>query len=133
MSGVVICALWDESDKSFRSRHYHAWDRACSSCGRKVVVSHADKRQIDADVRTKILCEQCALVRWQELTLELPSNDGSAGVEEDSCAACQELKRQEEAAAMEWARCKGLPDRDADQAAQARWQQPISGSLGAPV
>jgi hypothetical protein len=117
MSGIVICALWNENDRRFRSRHYHSWDRACSSCGRKVVVGDADKRQLDANGNLKILCEQCALIHWPEETLE-----ESGGVLEGRCEACEELKKQEEAAALEAALLRGLPDREADRAAQKRWE-----------
>ena len=42
--------LWT-NERRFRSRRYHAWDRACSVCGTKVVVSEALKREIDAERR----------------------------------------------------------------------------------
>jgi hypothetical protein len=120
---VIICAAWNEKDERFHSRHYHAWDRACSSCGSKVVVGAADKRRLDGGTGVKLLCEPCALIAWQEGTLDLPSDDESVlEVAEESCAICEELKRQEEAAAVESARCRGLPDRAADQLAASKWE-----------
>jgi hypothetical protein len=115
MSGVIVCALWNENDKRFHSRHYHSWDRACSFCERKVVVGAADKSQIDANGKLKILCEQCALIHWPVETIV---EDGEPL--DESCAACEELKKQHEAAQLEAALCRGLPSRDADRAAQKR-------------
>jgi hypothetical protein len=115
MSGVIVCALWHENDKRFRSRHYHSWDRACTSCERKVVVGDADKSQIDANGKLKILCEQCALIYCPEEAIE-----EDRAPSEDACPACEELKRQHEAAQLEAALCRGLPDGDADRAAQKR-------------
>lgn len=129
MTETIICPLWDQSDKRFRSRHYHAWDRCCDLCGRKVVISEVTKRQIETSIMTTVLCEQCALVQWQQATLEVPTEyecglvdaEEPTHVDADSCATCEELKIQEEEAALESARCQGLPDRDAAEKAHKRW------------
>ena len=58
----IVCPLWVTNDRRFRSRRYHAWDRPCCSCGRKVVVSDAVKRQLDFSSGALLLCEQCAVI-----------------------------------------------------------------------
>jgi hypothetical protein len=58
----IVCPLWTSNEPQFRRRRYHAWDRACSICGRKVVVSGAVKREIDAEPTKALVCDQCALI-----------------------------------------------------------------------
>lgn len=41
MAEPIICPLWVNKDGAFRSRSYHAWDRPCRLCGRKVVLRDA--------------------------------------------------------------------------------------------
>jgi hypothetical protein len=127
MTETIICPLWDENDRRFRSRRYHTWDRPCCACGRKVAVNDAVKRKIDADCQILILCEQCVLVQSQELTLGVlaerqePTLTVAEGRSSDYCAVCEALKKAEEIAAVEKARCDGLPDRKAAERAHKKW------------
>jgi hypothetical protein len=78
-------------------------------CGRKVVVSDAIKRHLESNSRTSIVCEQCALARLSETeALDRPMSEGVDP--EEACSTCASLKEQEEAAAMELARVRGLPN-----------------------
>jgi hypothetical protein len=116
----IICPLWVTNDKRFRSRHYHAWDRPCRLCGRKVVVSDAVKKQLDSGA--VILCEQCAMIPARQPEIEALDESKADTVEnEGHCATCAALKEQEESAAMELARCKDLPDALGAKTAQRRW------------
>src|SRR5437868_1247951 len=113
MTETITCPLWDESDRRFRSRRYHTWSRPCSACGRKVVVNDALKRKIDADRQISVLCEQCVLVQSQAPTLRAlnePQEPTLKGRASDHCEICDALRREEEIAAVEKARCDGLPD-----------------------
>jgi len=78
----------DLYERRFLSRHYIVWDRACYLCGRKVVVSGAIKREIDADPATVLVCGQCALMdAAMESVVELgPRPD-------EACATCAMLKQ----------------------------------------
>lgn len=100
----IICPLWVDNEDRFRSRHYHAWDRSCGICGRKIVVSSAVKRQIESEAGSVIVCEQCALARSEALAV-LATSESST---EPACPACATLKAQEEAAAAQLARVTGL-------------------------
>jgi hypothetical protein len=118
MTETIVCPLWVSTDKRFRSRRYHAWDRPCASCGRKVVVSDAVKLRLDADRAIVILCEQCdvAEVACAPATPE----------EGEPCATCAALKEQEESAAIEFARSKGTVSEEAAcrkwaHVSRARW------------
>jgi hypothetical protein len=122
----IICPLWVSNDDQFRSRHYHAWDRPCRLCGRKVVVSDAIKRQLESSSGTFIVCEQCALGRFSEIeALHLP--ELKAVDPEENCPTCTSLKQQEEVVAMELDRVRGLPDsadilRKSQHLFRARWK-----------
>ena len=112
------------SDERFRSRHYHAWDRACRLCGRKVVVSDAIKRQLDSSSEAVLVCEQCALVRSLEIEALLPP--GPKADLDKECSICSSFKEQEEEVKMELARVRDLPESAAIQRkwehlANARW------------
>lgn len=114
----IICPLWVSNDDRFRSRHYHAWDRPCGLCGRKVVVSDAIKRRLQSDGGTVVVCEQCALARFSEIeALQRPESESVDP--QEACPTCASLKEQEEAAGMELARVRGLPD-SAD--VQRKWE-----------
>jgi hypothetical protein len=110
----IICPLWTSDERRFRSRHYHAWDRACSVCGRKVVVSDAVKREIDADPTTALVCDQCALIETAMVSAE--SLTGSVLHPDEACATCARLKEQEEVAAREKWRLFNLKDEQANEA-----------------
>jgi hypothetical protein len=110
MIETIVCPLWVSADKRFRSRHYHAWDRPCASCGRKVVVSDAVKQRLDSNTAIVILCEQCDAMDV--------SCEPAATQEREPCAVCAALKEQEESAAIEFARCK---DTAAEEAAYMKW------------
>ena len=102
----IICPLWENSNERFRSRHYHAWDRPCAICGRKVVVSSAVKRQFESEAENLIICEQCALARSEVLdALQRPKSPT-----QPVCPTCDSLKAQEESAAVELAHVSGLSD-----------------------
>ena len=100
----IICPLWVNGDERFRSRHYHAWDRPCGICGRKVVVSSAVKRQIESENGNVVVCEQCALARVEIFDDLRRPETGT----EPACPTCDSLKAQEESAAAELARVRGL-------------------------
>ena len=105
----IICPLWASNDDRFRSRHYHAWDRPCGLCGRKVVVSDVIERRLQSNSGTVVVCEQCALARFSEIeALHRPESESVDS--EEACSTCASLKEQEEAAATELARVRGLPD-----------------------
>jgi hypothetical protein len=58
-----------------------------------------------------IACEQCAVIQAREPEIEGLSASGWNAIDDaESCATCATLKEQEESAALEWARCKDLPD-----------------------
>ena len=126
MAEPIVCPLWVSSDSRFRSRHYHAWDRPCGLCGRKVVVSDAAKRHLESSRGTVVVCEQCALSRFSEIeTLHRP--EPKAVDVEETCPTCSTLKEQEEAAAIELAGVRGLPDsidlqRKWEHLFNARWE-----------
>ena len=105
----IICPLWVSNDYRFRSRRYKAWDRPCGLCGRKVVVGDAAKRQLESNSQTVIVCEHCALARFSEIEA-LYRPEWKAIDPEETCPTCASLKEQEEAAGMELARVRGLPD-----------------------
>lgn len=110
----IICPLWVNGDERFHSRRYHAWDRPCGICGRKVVVSSSVKRQLDSEAGSVIVCEQCALARSEVL-------DALRNAEFEilpACPTCDALKAQEESAAAELARIGGL---SGSEEAQRRW------------
>ena len=113
MTETIVCPLWVSTDKRFRSRRYHAWDRPCGSCGTKVVVSDAVKLRLDSNKAIVILCEQCDVMDV--------SCEPAPTQERETCASCAALKEQEESAAMEWARCKDLPDTVAAETAYKKW------------
>jgi hypothetical protein len=114
----IICPLWVSNDDRFRSRHYHAWDRPCGLCGRKVVVSDAIKRRLQSNSGAVVVCEQCALARFSEI--EAFYRPGTETVDPpEACSICASLKEQEECAALELARVMGLPD-SAD--VQRKWE-----------
>src|ERR1017187_1050407 len=122
----IICPLWVGNDDRFRSRHYHAWDRPCGLCGRKVVLSDAVKRQLQSNSGSAIVCEQCALARFSEIEAWRRPEPEAVDPEE-ACSTCASLKEQEEAAAMELARVLGLPDsahvqRKWEHLFNARWE-----------
>jgi hypothetical protein len=110
----IVCPLWTSIEPRFRSRHYHAWDRACSSCGRKVVVSGAVKREVDAEPTKALVCDQCALMDTAITPAE--SLTDSALHPDEACATCATLKEQEEAAAREKWRLSHLKDEQANEA-----------------
>jgi hypothetical protein len=98
MAEPIVCPLWNSEDDRFCRRRYHAWDRPCALCGRKVVVSDAVKRCIESGSGTVVVCDQCALARFAEVEgLHGPEPDGAKAAE--MCPACAALKEQEEAAA----------------------------------
>jgi hypothetical protein len=72
MTESIICPLWDNNDRRFQTRRYHAWDCRCSSCGRKVVISEAVKRKLDAGNKVPVICEQCALTFASEPRIQSP-------------------------------------------------------------
>lgn len=110
----IVCPLWVNGDERFRSRHYHAWDRPCGICGRKVVVSSAVQRQLESEAGSVIVCEQCGLARTEVLDALRRSKPET----EPPCPTCEILKTQEESAAAELARVRGLSGSDE---AQRRW------------
>src|SRR5947208_2346769 len=113
----IICPLWVSSADRFVSRRYHAWDRPCRLCGRKVVVSDSIKRQLESNNECVLVCEQCALVRSSEIeALLLPEPKADL---DGACPTCASLKKQEETAAMELAQIRGLPG-SAD--VQRKWE-----------
>src|SRR5437016_13946839 len=103
----VICPLWVSNDGRFRSRHYHAWDRPCALCRRKVVVSDAIKRQLESNSGTVIVCEQCALARLSEVDA-LHSHESEAVDPEETCSDWPSWNVQYKAAAMGLAGANGL-------------------------
>lgn len=111
---TIVCPLWTSDERRFRSRHYHAWDRACCVCGRKVVVSDAVKREIDAAPTTALVCDQCALMETARVSPESPTQ--SVLQPEEACAICTRLKEQEEAAAREEWGLHNLKDEQANEA-----------------
>lgn len=129
MAEPIICPLWVSGDDRFRRRHYHAWDRPCGLCGRKVVVSDAIERQLRSNSGTVIVCEQCAVARFSEIeALQRPET--VALDPEEACSTCASLKQQEEAAAMELAQVRGLPDsadvqRNWEHLSRARWEHRV--------
>jgi hypothetical protein len=122
MTEPIVCPLWATKDKRFRSRHYHAWDRPCGACGRKVVVSDAVKRRLDSSRGAVILCEQCAVIQAGNAELQASSESGPDAAEDlAACVTCAALKEQVESAAMELARCKDLPDTIGATTAYKKW------------
>jgi hypothetical protein len=115
---TIVCPLWISNERRFRSRHYFTWDRACSVCGRKVVVSDAIKREIDADPATALVCEQCALTDAAMGPAE-PALESGPQLNEE-CSTCVALNQQEEAAAREAWRLHNLRDEQAN-AARRKW------------
>src|ERR1700690_1185718 len=110
----IICPPWVNSGERFRSRHYQPWDRPCGICGRKVVVSSAVKRQLESEAGSVIVCEQCALARAEVLAaLRRPEYET-----EPACPTCDSLRAQEESAAAELARVRGL---SGSEEAYRRW------------
>ena len=83
-------------------------------CGRKVVVSDAVKREIDASPTTALVCEQCELLDSGISVAE--SQADSAVNPEETCGTCARLKEQVEAAALEAARLSNLKDASAHDA-----------------
>ena len=125
MAEPIVCPLWISNDNRFRSRHYHAWDRPCGFCGRKVVVSDAAKWQLESSSGTVVACEQCALTRFSEVET-LPPPESKDGNSEETCSVCAALKEREESANMELARVRGLPgsediQRKWEHLSRARW------------
>jgi len=89
-------------------------------------VSDAIKRQLGSNSGTAIVCEQCALVRFSEIEA-LYCPESQAVAPEETCSTCASLKEQEESAAMELARVRGLPDsediqRKWEHLFRARWE-----------
>jgi hypothetical protein len=111
---TIVCPLWTSNERRFHSRQYHAWDRACSVCGRKVVVSDAVKREIDASPTTALVCEQCGMM---DTAMSLPESLTEYAVDpEEPCATCARLKDSVEAAALEGSRLSNLRDEQANEA-----------------
>lgn len=129
----IICPLWEDNDERFRSRHYHAWDRPCAICGRKVVVSGAVKRQLESEAESVIVCEQCALIRAEALSdMRTPESENMP-----ACPTCDALKEQEESAAAELAHIRDLAGseearRKWDHIFRARWQHRFKGHNDEP-
>jgi hypothetical protein len=126
MAEPIICPLWVSNDDRFRSRRYNAWDRPCGLCGRKVVVSDAIRRQLQSHSGLVIVCEQCALAGFPE-NEALHRPESQAVDTEETCSTCASLKEQEEAAAVELARVRGLPDsadiqRKCEHLSRDRWE-----------
>ena len=107
----IVCPLWTSNERRFQARHYVAWDRACSLCGRKVIVSDAIKRESDADPAIALVCDQCDLM---DAPIELAVQSGPSP--DEACATCAVLKQQEEAAAREAWRPHNLKDEQANAA-----------------
>lgn len=112
----IVCPLWDESDRRFRARHYHAWDTRCGSCGRRVAVSEAVKRSIDADRAVPVICEQCDLLKPDEPALPVPRWVGPQG-----CELCEKLAKQVDEARLGWCALENSPDRKAAAKARRKW------------
>ena len=115
----IICPLWESRDRRFRSRHYHSWDRPCSLCSRKVVVSTAVMRQIASDITALIVCEQCAYVEMPVPNVSA-DHDRKLSGQVAVCETCTMLKEQEQAAAKEWSRFANFQDEQA-KAAYRKW------------
>jgi hypothetical protein len=81
---------------------------------RKIVVSDAVKREIDAEPGTALVCDQCALMDTAIVSGE--SLAGSVLRPDGVCATCARLKEQEEAAAREKWRLFNLKNEQADEA-----------------
>ena len=96
MTESIICPLWDNNDRRFQTRRYHAWDSRCGSCGRKVVISEAVKRSIDTGETAPIICEQCALTFPNESKPQIPRWQVRKG-----CELCSALEKQLEQARLE--------------------------------
>ena len=118
----IVCPLWVTNDRRFRSRHYHAWDRPCSLCGRKVVVSDEVKRHLDSHSAAVIVCEQCALI-WSSRSEIRPLQEPKPKAAENMgvCTTCQVLNEREAAAAREWARFGNSSDAPGARAAYRKW------------
>ena len=117
----IICPLWVSNDKRFTSRHYHAWDRPCHLCGRRVVVSDAVKDQLDFIVGSFVVCEQCALVHAMDRATLESSEPESSEAERETCDVCETLRQQEEEASMELARCNAMTDKLGADEARRKW------------
>ena len=115
---AIVCPLWVSNDRRFRSRHYVAWDRACSICGRKVIVTDAVKRDLDANPVRAISCEDCNLMGKEPDPAELLTTSEPDG--HQACATCAMLKEREEVAAREAGRLLNIRDSQAN-AARRRW------------
>src|SRR5450631_3590207 len=96
MTEFIICPLWDNGDRRFKTRHYHAWHCPCGSCGRKLVISDALKRRI-AGGTVPVICEQCGLILSNEPQAQIPRWQGRRG-----CELCDDLVKQVEEARVEW-------------------------------
>jgi hypothetical protein len=86
-----------------------------------VIVSDAVKQRLDSDPEALILCEQCAVVHGGTPELEEPVCKAEAISDAENCQTCSDLKLQEEAAVLELARCKDLPDTSAAKQAYTKW------------
>jgi hypothetical protein len=72
-------------------------------------VSEAIKLQLESNTGAIVVCEQCALARFSEIeALHRPESEPIDP--EETCLTCISLKEQEEAASIELARVRGLPD-----------------------
>jgi hypothetical protein len=119
MIELIVCPLWVANYRHYRSRQYLIWDRPCSLCGRKVIVSAAVKRQLDSGSGAVIVCEQCASIQAPKSEIEALSASESNAIDNvEQCATCAALKEQEESAEVELARCKDLPNA---KAARMKW------------
>jgi hypothetical protein len=89
-------------------------------------VSDRAKRQLQSSSGTIIVCEQCALARFSEIEA-LHRGESQAVDLEETCLTCASLKEQEEAADVELARVRGLPEsadiqRKCEHLSCARWE-----------
>lgn len=92
MPEAIVCPLWDDNDRRFRSRRYHAWDHRCGSCGRKVAVSEAVKRRIDLQGDAPVVCEECAQTSTSDVGVTVPR--WAQAPEDEACELCRFLKGQ---------------------------------------
>ena len=84
------------------------------------MVSDAVKRQLDSGIA--IVCEQCAAAEEPQSEAEaLQEPELNAAEDAQFCATYTTLRAQEEAAAIELARCRDLPDRVDAESAFKRW------------
>lgn len=111
-SEPIVCPLWVSNDRRFRSRRYHAWDRSCSLCGRKVIVSDAINQRIQSGNEIVVVCEDCAVFELPGLVEPDPgsTDKSNAWQSKDPCPTCATLKEQEQAAAKEWAQVANFRD-----------------------